>query len=109
MSVSEYAQIMKEVGIISSSSGGAGKSGSSIVDNKIQVEHIVIFDVTERWEKICKAAVVGFFNLGRHMVDSVRIVAIAGSIGIVLWGCSSLVTSLRSKRLSQGDGTEQSP
>ena len=99
MSISDYAQIMKEAGIMASvgSNGGVGKVDGSTGDSRIQVEHIFVFDVTERWEKICKGAILGLLNLGRHMVDSIRIVAIAGSAALILWGCSRVILSVRNK------------
>lgn len=97
--MSEYAQIMKEAGFTS----GGGKNGG--VSDKIQVEHVFVFDVTEKWEKIVKGIALGCLELGRHVVDTLRVVAVAGSIGILLWGTSQLVTSFRSKRLD-GEGSK---
>lgn len=97
MSVSEYAQIMKEAGLT-----GSGRSGPS---DKIQVEHVFVFDVSERWEKVVKGIAVGCLDLGRHVVESLRIFAIAGSVGILLWGTSELIASFRtSKRFDDGQG-----
>lgn len=107
MSISEYAQIMKEAGMISSVGGGNGKLDGAIGDNKIRVEHIFLFDVTERWEKICKGAILGLLNLGRHVVDSLRIVAIAGSAALILWGCSQVIASIRKKAVKQDDGNNR--
>jgi hypothetical protein len=101
MSVSEYTQLMREAGLVSSA--GISSGTSSNVDNKIQVEHVFIFDVSERWEKICKGAILGLLNLGRDLVGTLHIVAIAASISMVLWGCSNLVASLRSKSLPRYD------
>lgn len=107
MSISEYAQIMKEAGMISSVGGGNGKLDGAIGDNKIRVEHIFLFDVTERWEKICKGAILGLLNLGRHVVDSLRIVAIAGSAALILWGCSQVIASIRKNAVKQDDGNNR--
>ena len=98
MSVSEYTQLMKEAGI---ASFGTGSSGSSVIDNKIQVEHILIFDVSERWEKVCKGTILALLDVGKEVVGTFRIVAVAGSICMLLWGCSNLIESIRGKRLSQ--------
>ena len=94
--MSELAQIMKEAGLSSGSSG-----------EKIQVEHVFIFDVTEKWEKIVKGIALGCLDLGRHAVDSLRIFAIAGSVGILLWGTSQLVASFRSRKGLEGDEGKQ--
>jgi hypothetical protein len=104
MSISEYAQIMKEAGI--SGGGHNGKThGVAIGDNRIQIEHMLIVDISERWEKICKGAILALLELGHHVVHSLRIVAIAGSVGIVLWGCSRLITSIQKKSSLQCDGS----
>jgi hypothetical protein len=95
MSMSEYAQIMKEAGIMTSVGGVNGKMDSAGGDNRIQVEHIFVFDISERWEKVCKGAILGLLNLGRHVVDSLRIVAIASSAAFLLWGCSQVIVSIR--------------
>ena len=103
MSISEYAQIMKEAGIMSSIGEVSGKVDGAVGDNRIQVEHIFVFDVTERWEKICKGAILGLLNLGRHVVNTMRIVAIAGSAALILWGFSQVIVSLRRRPSMQGD------
>jgi hypothetical protein len=97
MSISEYAQIMKEAGIMASVGGGSGKVDGANGDNRIQVEHIFVFDVAERWEKVCKGAILALLNLGHHVVDTMRIVAIAGSAALILWGCSQVIVSIRRK------------
>ena len=79
--------------------GGGGKVDG---DNRIQVEHVFVFDVSERWEKICKGAILGMLNLGRHVFDSIRIVAIGASAALILWGFSQLVISIR-KPVTQND------
>lgn len=99
MSISEYSQIMKEAGIMASVGGGGGKVDG---DNRIQVEHVFVFDVSERWEKICKGAILGMLNLGRHVFDSIRIVAIGASAALILWGFSQVVISIR-KPVTQND------
>ena len=104
MSLSEYAQIMKEMGLTASSSLPDGSKGNSTND-KIFVEHKIILDASERVEKILKGTILGLLDLGRHVVDTWRIVAIAGSIGFVMWGCSSLIASYRIKQPSEKDRT----
>jgi hypothetical protein len=100
MSMSEYAQIMKEAGLIRSDRGGS---------DKIQVEHVFVFDVTEKWEKVVKGIALGCLDLGRHVVNSLRIIAVAGSIGILLWGTSQLVASFRksTKVITGSQGSKQ--
>ena len=99
MSISEYTQIMKEAGIMTPVGGGLGKAGSTAGDNRIQVEHIFTFELSERCDKVCKGAILGLLNLGRHVVDSIRIVAIAGSAALILWGCSQVIVSIRKRPL----------
>ena len=102
MSISEYAQIMKEAGMMTSV--GGGKVGGAVGDNRIRVDHIFLFDVTERWEKVCKGAILGLLNLGRHVVDTIRIAAVSGSAALILWGCSQVIASIRSRSAIQDDG-----
>ena len=97
MSASELSQLMREVGLSSSSSSSSSGSGE-----KIQVEHILILSLSEATDKLCKGVVLGFLELGRNLVQSCRILAMAGSISLVLWGTSHLIDSLRSRR-SFGD------
>lgn len=79
--MSELAQIMREAGL------SAGNS------DKIRVEHVLILEVSEKADKIAKAIAVGLLELGRHVVESIRILAVAGSVAVILWGTSQLITS----------------
>ena len=92
MSASELSQLMREVGLSSSSSTSSGGG------DKIQVEHVLIFTLSESTDKLCKGAVLGFLGLGRQLVESCRILAIAGSVSLVLWGTSRLIESMRSRK-----------
>jgi hypothetical protein len=85
MSAKEYATLMKEMGV----TGGA--DGDSI-----RVEHVMILSSTEKWERALDKWVNLTLDLSREMVASLRLVAAATSIAIVLWGTSKLITSLRS-------------
>lgn len=102
MSLSEIAQIMKEAGLTSSSTGGVrgtgGGSGDGSGDGKILVEHVFVFDVSEKWEKTVRGVALGCLELGRHAVDSLRLVAVAGSIALLLWGASRIVVVAGSAR-----------
>ena len=104
MSISEYAQIMKETGIMAAVRG-SGADGT-IGDSRIQVEHVFVFDTTERWEKLCKGTILGLLNLGRHVVDSIRILTMAGSAALIFWGCSQLVLSIQNKTVKQDDRSD---
>jgi hypothetical protein len=85
MSAKEYSILMKEMGV----TGGA--DGDSI-----RVEHVMILSITEKWERALDKWVNLTLDLSREMVASLRLVATATSIAIVLWGTSKLITSLRS-------------
>jgi hypothetical protein len=84
MSMTEIAQVMKEAGLMAggSSTQGSGGSGSGAAADKIRVEHMLVLDVSEKWEKIIKGIALACLELGRHLVDSVRIVAVAGAVGV---------------------------
>jgi hypothetical protein len=91
--MSEISQIMREVGV-------TNNTGSC--SDKIQVEHRFMFDVSESFGKILKGIALGGLDLGRHVVHSFRIFAIASSVGIILWGASRLVEAFScSKRLEE--------
>jgi hypothetical protein len=107
MSMTEIAQVMKEAGLMAGggSTHGSGGGGGGAAD-KIRVEHMLVLDVSEKWEKIIKGIALAFLELGRHVVDSVRIVAVASAVGMLLWGTSQLVASFRSpRRLRKGNET----
>jgi len=87
MSASELSQIMREAGL----TGGAGGGGS----DKIQVEHVLVVSLSEATDKLCKGIVLGCLDLGRHLVESCRILAIAGSVSLLLWGSARLIESFR--------------
>jgi hypothetical protein len=103
MSMTEIAQVMKEAGLMAGgSTQGSGSGGAS---DKIRVEHMLVLDVSEKYEKIIKGIALACLELGRHLVDSVRIVALGSAVGVLLWGTSRLVASFRSPRLRKGDET----
>jgi hypothetical protein len=108
MAISEYAQIIKESGIMPSLGRDNNRKVNGAVggDNPIIIEHIFIVDCTERCEKISKGAILGLLNLGQHLADTLRIVAYAGSVALILWGGSRFIASLRSKNVKPFDGSE---
>jgi hypothetical protein len=87
MSAKEYSSLMKEMGVTSSS----GVDGDSI-----RVEHVLVFSMTEKWERALDKWVHLTLDLSREMVASLRLIATATSIAIVLWGTSKLIASFRS-------------
>lgn len=93
MSASELSQLMREAGLTVSSSTPSGGGG-----DKIQVEHVLVVTLSESTEKLCKGVILGLLGLGRQLVESCHIMAISGSVGLVLWGTSRLIESLRSRR-----------
>jgi hypothetical protein len=108
MSMTEIAQVMKEAGLMAGGSSTQGSGGGGAAADKIRVEHMLVLDVSEKWEKIIKGIALACLELGRHLVDSVRIVAVAGAVGVLLWGTSQLVASFRSPqqpRLRQDNET----
>jgi len=97
MSASELSQIMREVGL---SSGGGGSSGNN---EKIHLEHVLVLTLSEATDKLCKGAVLTLLELGRHFVESFRILAIAGSVSVVLWGTGRFIESVRSRKGGRSD------
>jgi hypothetical protein len=98
MSTKEYSTILKEMGVTNSGSGGV--DGESF-----RVEHILVLSITEKWERALDKWVHLTLDLSREMMVSMRLVATAASIAMVLWGTSKLITSLRANNSSNnGDG-----
>lgn len=82
--MSDMTQLFKEV-----------NGGSS---DKVVVEHILVVTIPESTDKLARALAGAALELGRHIVKSFRLVALATSTGILLWGTARLVESLRSPR-----------
>ncbi len=83
--MSEYAALLKEM--------GGGTSGS---DDTIKVEHVFIFSMTEKWERTLTHKIIPMvLDLARETVKSLRLVAIAASVALLLWGTSHLIKSIR--------------
>lgn len=82
---------MKEMGV-TNSGGGSGVDGESF-----RVEHFLVLSITEKWDRALDKWVHLSLDLSREMVASMRLVATAASIAMVLWGTSKLITSLRTK------------
>jgi hypothetical protein len=95
MSAKEYSTLMKEMGVTNGSSGDS---------ESFRVEHILVLSITEKWERVLDKWVHLSLDLSREMVASLRLVATATSIAIVLWGTSKLITSLRTNNKSTNDG-----
>jgi hypothetical protein len=93
MSSKEYSTLMKELGVT------GGVDGDSI-----RVEHVLVLSISEKWERVLDKWVHLTLDLSREMVASLRLVATAASIAIVLWGTSKLITSLRSNHNKDDDG-----
>jgi hypothetical protein len=102
--MTEIAQVMKEAGLMAGGSTHGSGGGGGAAD-RIRVEHMLLLDVSEKWEKIIKGIALACLELGRHVVDSVRIVAVASAVGVLLWGTSQLVASFQSPRLRKGNET----
>jgi hypothetical protein len=96
MSAKEYSTLMKEMGVTNGDGGGV--DGESF-----RVEHVLVLSITEKWERALDKWVNLTLDLSREMVASMRLVATAASIALVLWGTSKLITSLRSNNKSDND------
>ena len=96
MSSKEFSTIMKEMGVTN--------SGSSVDGESFRVEHILVLSITEKWERALDKWVHLTLDLSREMVASMRLVATAASIAMILWGTSKVITSLRSSNNSNKDG-----
>jgi hypothetical protein len=98
MSTKEYSTLLKEMGV--TNGGSSGVDGESF-----RVEHILVLSITEKWERALDKWVNLTLDLSREMMVSMRLVATAASIAMVLWGTSKLITSLRANNSSNnGDG-----
>jgi hypothetical protein len=103
MSASEIKTLMREMGMTSTSStggkGGTGgdSGGAGGVIDSIKVDHglSISFVDDAKWEKYFRYVSYQFLELSKHIVLSIRIVAIASSISLVLWGTSKLIESIR--------------
>jgi hypothetical protein len=95
MSAKEYSTLMKEMGVTNT----GGVDGESF-----RVEHVIVLSITEKWEKALDRWVNLTLDLSREMVVSMRLVATAASIALILWGTSKLITSLKSNSESENDG-----
>jgi hypothetical protein len=72
-------------------------------DDSIKVEHVLVLTVSEKWERVIDKWVHHSLDLSRELVSSLRLVAAAASIALVLWGTSKLVTSLRTPHHSKDE------
>lgn len=97
MSTKEYSTLMKEMGV----TNGSGVDGESF-----RVEHILVLSITEKWERVLDKWVHLTLDLSREMVVSIRLVATAASIAMVLWGTSKLITSLRTQNNNNSNNND---
>ena len=68
---------------------------------KVIVEHIFVLTIPERTDKLARTLAGAALELGRHVVKSIRLVAVATSAGILLWGTARLIESIRRRRRQQ--------
>jgi hypothetical protein len=100
MSTKEYSTLLKEMGV-TNSGGSGGVDGESF-----RVEHILVLSITEKWERALDKWVNLTLDLSREMMVSMRLVATAASIAMVLWGTSKLITSLRANNNSNNNNDD---
>ena len=93
MSASELSQLMREAGLTTTTTTG----------DKIQVEHVLVITLSEATDKLCRGIVLGTLDLGRKLVECVRILTIAGSVSLLLWGTCRLIESFRRRPSPRGD------
>jgi hypothetical protein len=97
MSASEIKTLMRELGMTSSPTTGGGGSGGTSSHESIKVEHglSISFVDDAKWEKYFRYVAYQLLDVSKHVVMSFRIVAIATSITLILWGTSKVIESIR--------------
>ena len=102
LSLQEHAQILKEVGMSSSSSNAA-------TDETIKV--VLLFPHSARWEKLVQRAVDGWLTLGRHvaaaLIPPARLLMAACPAYLVLYGTSQLIVAIQSSGNRKDDKNSQ--
>jgi len=93
----EYSSLLKEMG------GSNGATGN----DSYQVEHLFIFGVAEKWDKVVLTAVQGALSASREAVACARILTAAASLALVLWGTSCVIKSLKGNG-GTGNGSSSS-
>jgi hypothetical protein len=89
--MSDLAQIMKELGVVGAGGASAGDNGA------VKVEHILVFSLSDPTDQLVRGMVGVLQQFGRHAVQSLRIVAIGGAVGMVLYGTARLIEALRQR------------
>jgi hypothetical protein len=84
----EYTQLMRELGLIGASNG-INDAGSNVI--QVRVEHV--FSDGRSWMTLGVA-------LGRHVVQSLRIVSFGVTFAMVSWGVAKVIYSLRDRPVS---------
>jgi hypothetical protein len=88
MSLSDYSTILKELS--ANGNGDAGNSGDIL-----KVVHNCVLSLDDKWDLLIQRTAKGIIELGQHIVISLRLVAVATSISLVLWGTSKVITASR--------------
>lgn len=83
--MSDWAQIMKEIG---------GVTGGSAGDH-VKIEHILVISLSDQTDRLVRGIVAALQEIGRQAVQSLRIVAIGSAVGITLWGTARLLDAFR--------------
>jgi hypothetical protein len=86
----EYTQLMRELGLIGASNG-INDAGSNVI--QVRVEHVFSDAGSRPWMTLGVA-------LGRHVVQSVRIVSFGVTFAMVSWGVAKVIYSLRDRPAS---------
>jgi len=71
---------------------------AGISSEKIEIEHVFIFSLNEKWEKTVQKAADILLDLAGETIYSLRIVSYAASACLVLWGTSKLIQSIRENK-----------
>jgi hypothetical protein len=114
--MNEYQQLLKEMGMLPSSSTTKGGSGSltaptsttkttsalatppsspSAATEAMQMQ--VTLRLEERWERVAANVAVKLLDLGRELVECAKIVAYAAAATLVLYGTAKVIRALKSK------------
>ena len=94
MSLKEYGTLLQEI--------GSGTNTGNTVDS-IKVDHKLILSLDEKVETIIRQTTQIILKYGRHIIISFRILSIATSISLLLWGTSKLIEARRSNNKRNND------
>jgi hypothetical protein len=117
----EYTTIMKELSTsLSPSPSGSNNNSMSVTSRRgpnttdstshdhetFHVRHQLSISFDDRYEKLIHRVVSSMYQLGTHLVVSIRILTIATSITLLLWGTSHIIQQIRGITKSKKNNEE---